>query len=150
MIPILEELWFGNIHPQEQFKSESPQTTELLKLIFQNRDKLTEAFTPQQKELLQKYDDCVNELSAITECAIFADRIAIDEELVRLRSHFGGFDAMLDSDEPVGRRLDFQVQETNREINTIGSKSANAAITARVVDVKCELEKIREQIQNIE
>jgi len=102
------------------------------------------------REMLQDNRIAFDENRILTECAIFADRIAIDEELVRLRSHFGGFDAMLDSDEPVGRRLDFQVQETNREINTIGSKSANAAITAHVVDVKCELEKIREQIQNIE
>ena len=86
----------------------------------------------------------------LTECAIFADKIAIDEELVRLRSHFDGFRSILESDEPVGRRLDFLVQELNREINTIGSKSSNADITRKVVDVKCEIEKIREQIQNIE
>lgn len=86
----------------------------------------------------------------LTECAIFADKIAIDEELVRLRSHFDGFRSILESDEPVGRRLDFLVQELNREINTIGSKSQNSAITRKVVDVKCEIEKIREQIQNVE
>ena len=86
----------------------------------------------------------------LTECAIFADKIAIDEELVRLRSHFDGFRAILESGEPVGRKLDFLVQELNREINTIGSKSSNTDITRRVVDVKCEIEKIREQIQNIE
>ena len=86
----------------------------------------------------------------LTECAIFADKIAIDEELVRLRSHFDGFRSILESGEPVGRRLDFLVQELNREINTIGSKSSNSAITRKVVDVKCEIEKIREQIQNIE
>ena len=86
----------------------------------------------------------------LTECAIFADKIAIDEELVRLRSHFDTFAGILGSGEPVGRKLDFLVQELNREINTIGSKSANTDITRRVVDVKCEIEKIREQIQNIE
>ena len=86
----------------------------------------------------------------LTECAIFADKIAIDEELVRLRSHFDAFGAILSSGEPVGRKLDFLVQELNREINTIGSKSSNTDITRRVVDVKCEIEKIREQIQNIE
>lgn len=86
----------------------------------------------------------------LTECAIFADKIAIDEELVRLRSHFDTFRSILESGEPVGRKLDFLVQELNREINTIGSKSANTDITRRVVDVKCEIEKIREQIQNIE
>ena len=86
----------------------------------------------------------------LTECAIFADRVAIDEELVRLASHFDGFYAILRSEEPVGRRLDFLVQEINRETNTIGSKCQNAEIAALVVDIKCELEKIREQIQNIE
>ena len=86
----------------------------------------------------------------LTECAIFADKIAIDEELVRLRSHFDGFRDILTSSEPVGRKLDFLTQELNREINTIGSKSSNSAITRKVVDVKCEIEKIREQIQNIE
>ena len=86
----------------------------------------------------------------LTECAIFADKIAIDEEIVRLRSHFDAFRSILASDEPVGRRLDFLVQELNREINTIGSKCQNAPAAQTVVAVKCELEKIREQIQNIE
>ena len=86
----------------------------------------------------------------LTECAIFADRVAIDEELVRLGSHFDGFYEILRSEEPVGRRLDFLVQEINRETNTIGSKCQNAEIATFVVDIKCELEKIREQIQNIE
>ncbi len=86
----------------------------------------------------------------LTECAIFADKVAIDEELVRLGSHFDGFYSILDADEPVGRRLDFLVQEINRETNTIGSKCQNAEIAALVVDVKCEIEKIREQVQNLE
>ena len=86
----------------------------------------------------------------LTECALFADKIAIDEELVRLRSHFDVFAEILESDEPAGRRLDFLVQEINRETNTIGSKCQNASIAKLVVDNKCEIEKIREQIQNIE
>ena len=86
----------------------------------------------------------------LTECAIFADKIAIDEELVRLGSHFDGFEEILSADEPAGRRLDFLVQEINRETNTIGSKCQNAAIAKLVVDMKCDIEKIREQIQNIE
>ena len=91
-----------------------------------------------------------DESRILTECAIFADRVAIDEELVRLGSHFDGFTAILDSGEPAGRRLDFLVQEINREANTIGSKCSDAAIARTVVDMKCEIEKIREQIQNIE
>ena len=102
------------------------------------------------REMLSDNRIAFDENRILTECAIFADKIAIDEELVRLRSHFGAFRAIFESSEPVGRRLDFLTQELNREINTIGSKSANSAITRKVVDVKCELEKIREQIQNIE
>lgn len=86
----------------------------------------------------------------LTECAIFADRVAIDEELVRLSSHFDGFFEILSSGEPAGRKLDFLVQEMNRETNTIGSKCQNSSIAKSVVNIKCELEKIREQIQNIE
>lgn len=86
----------------------------------------------------------------LTECAIFADRVAIDEELVRLSSHFDGFYTILASDEPAGRKIDFLVQEINRETNTIGSKCQNSEIAALVVNMKCEIEKIREQIQNIQ
>ena len=102
------------------------------------------------RDMLSDNRIAFDENRILTECAIFADKIAIDEELVRLRSHFDGFCSILESGEPVGRKLDFLVQELNREINTIGSKSSNADITRRVVDVKCEIEKIREQIQNIE
>ena len=86
----------------------------------------------------------------LTECAIMADRLAVDEELVRLGSHFAAFETILAQKDPAGRKLDFLMQEMNRETNTIGSKCQNAAIAAIVVDIKCELEKIREQIQNIE
>ncbi len=86
----------------------------------------------------------------LTECAIWADKIAIDEELVRLRSHFGAFYDIIASSEPSGRKLDFLMQELNRETNTIGSKANNARIARIVVNMKGELEKIREQIQNIE
>ena len=92
----------------------------------------------------------VDENRILTECAIYADKAAIDEELVRLDSHFTAFYSYLASDEPVGRSLDFLLQEMNREINTVGSKCANAGIAKLVVEVKTELEKIREQIQNIE
>ena len=86
----------------------------------------------------------------LTECALAADKLAIDEELVRLDSHFAAFDEIIESDEPVGRKLDFLLQEINRETNTIGSKANNAEIAKLVVEIKAELEKIREQIQNIE
>ena len=86
----------------------------------------------------------------LTECAIWADKIAIDEELVRLRSHFGAFYDICSANEPSGRKLDFLMQELNRETNTIGSKANNAKIARIVVNMKGELEKIREQVQNIE
>lgn len=92
----------------------------------------------------------IDEQRIITEAAVFADKIAVDEETVRLRSHIDQLRAMLASDEPVGRKLDFIVQEMNRETNTIGSKAQNLDITNRVVNIKAEIEKIREQIQNVE
>ena len=91
-----------------------------------------------------------DESRLLTECAIWADKIAIDEELVRLRSHFSALEGMAKIDEPVGRRFDYQLQETNREVNTIGSKCQNAEIARLVVSLKNEIEKLREQIQNIE
>ena len=101
-------------------------------------------------KLLDDHSIQIDEQRILTEVAIFADRAAIDEELVRLNSHFSGLEDILNSPEPAGRRLDFLLQEMNRETNTIGSKANNAAIARLVVDMKCELEKIREQIQNIE
>ncbi len=91
-----------------------------------------------------------DESRLLTECAIFADKIAIDEELVRLRAHFGAFFEIAGTPEPSGRKLDFLMQEMNRETNTIGSKANNARIARIVVNMKGELEKIREQVQNIE
>ncbi len=85
-----------------------------------------------------------------TEVAIFADRAAIDEELVRLSSHIAQLRATAELDEPVGRKLDFLVQELNREVNTIGSKASDAQIAGCVVAAKGEIEKLREQVQNIE
>ena len=91
-----------------------------------------------------------DEQRVLTEAAIFAEKIAVDEETVRLRSHFKQFREMADEQAPVGRKLDFLVQELNREANTIGSKAQDMLITRLVIDIKSEIEKIREQIQNIE
>lgn len=92
----------------------------------------------------------VDEARILTEAAIFADKVAVDEETVRLRSHLDQLRAMLGSKEPIGRKLDFLMQEINRETNTIGSKCSDLEIARVVVDIKAELEKIREQIQNVE
>ncbi len=92
----------------------------------------------------------IDENRLLTECAIWADKIAIDEELVRLRSHFSAFRDICAEATPSGKKLDFLMQELNRETNTIGSKANNAEIARHVVAMKNELEKIREQVQNIE
>ena len=102
------------------------------------------------REILEDARVTPDENRLLTECAIWADKIAIDEELVRLRSHFGAFYDIIAAKEPSGRKLDFLMQELNRETNTIGSKANNARIARIVVNMKGELEKIREQIQNIE
>ena len=86
----------------------------------------------------------------LTEAAIFADKVAVDEETVRLRSHIGQLRELLSRGGPVGRKLDFLIQEFNREANTIGSKCSDLDIARQVVDIKAEIEKIREQVQNIE
>ncbi len=111
-------------------------------------------------EYREKLNDRISELldSNITideerlsnEVAIFADKSSIDEEIVRLKSHINQFKNILDEDDTVGRKLDFLIQEFNREINTIGSKSNDITISKYVVELKAELEKIREQVQNIE
>ena len=95
-------------------------------------------------------DATVDEGRLLTETAIFADKVAVAEETVRLRSHIKQFMELLESDIAVGRKLDFIVQEMNREANTIGSKAQDIEIAHTVVDIKAEIEKIREQIQNIE
>ncbi|PDO11733.1 MAG: YicC family protein [Candidatus Reconcilbacillus cellulovorans] len=100
-------------------------------------------------ELLDGVDD-VAEQRIAAEVAIFADRCDISEELTRLDSHFDQFARLLDESEPVGRKLDFLLQEAFREVNTIGAKASDARIASLVVEMKAELEKMREQIQNIE
>ena len=92
----------------------------------------------------------LEESRILTEAAIFADKVAVDEETVRLRSHLGQLAEMLDSGVPIGRKLDFLIQEFNREANTIGSKCTDLEISRHVVDIKAEIEKIREQVQNVE
>ncbi len=116
----------------------APQTVQ------EHMDKVT----ARMRELLSGAG--VDEQRLLTEAALFADKIAVAEETVRLRSHIDQLRAMMDQSEPIGRKLDFLVQEINREANTIGSKSQDVALARTVVDMKSEIEKIREQIQNIE
>ena len=95
-------------------------------------------------------DTSVEEGRILQEAAIYADKVAVDEEMVRLKSHIAQFRLLLETGSPVGRKLDFLTQEMNREANTTGSKCADSDIARTVIDMKAELEKIREQIQNIE
>lgn len=119
-------------------ESRSPQT------VREYHEKLRQ----RMEELLENTQ--VDEQRLLTEAAIFADKVAVDEETVRLRSHISQLREFLDADEPIGRKLDFLVQEMNRESNTIGSKAQDVEIAKRVIAIKAEVEKIREQVQNIE
>lgn len=121
-----------------QVEERSPQT------VVAYREKLM----VRMKEVLQS--TAIDETRILTEAAIFADKVAVDEETVRLRSHLAQLREMLQSSVPVGRKLDFLIQEVNRESNTIGSKCTDLTIAKWVVDLKAEIEKIREQVQNIE
>ena len=113
-------------------------------LVAEYSQKLKDRMT----ELLGNFQ--IDESRLLTEVGIMADRVCIDEELVRLKSHFIELDKILALSEPVGRKLDFLVQEINRETNTIGSKANDFGIAKHVVEIKSEIEKMREQIQNIE
>ncbi|MBS7359185.1 MAG: YicC family protein [Oscillospiraceae bacterium] len=108
----------------------------------------TEKLLDRMKSVLG--DVQIDESRILTEAAIFADKVAVAEETVRLRSHIDQLHAMFSGDEAIGRRLDFLIQEINREANTIGSKASDIEIARKVIDIKGEIEKIREQIQNIE
>ena len=121
-----------------QVEERSPET------VREYRQKLT----ARMQEVLQS--TAIDEQRILQEAAIYADRIAVDEETVRLRSHVSQLRGMLQSDQPMGRKMDFLIQELNRESNTIGSKCSNLDIARIVVDLKAEVEKIREQVQNIE
>lgn len=141
-------------HLAEDLRQRLEQMTGHLQLI---RDRAPKVEADFRQKLLEKMREALGELGAqpdesrvVLEAALFAERIAITEEIVRLQSHLQQFAKTLSAKEPVGRRLDFLVQEMNREVNTIGSKANDLELTNIVVDMKSEMEKIREQIQNIE
>ena len=121
-----------------QVEARSPET------VAEYRAKLT----ARMQEVLQS--TTIDAQRILTEAAIYADKVAVDEETVRLRSHVAQLRGMLESDEPMGRKMDFLIQEVNRESNTIGSKCNDVAIAQVVVGLKGEVEKMREQVQNIE
>ena len=123
-----------------EIEERSPQT------VAEYEERLLERI----KQTLEDYEVEIDEQRVLTEVAVFSDKIAVAEETVRLRSHFEQLNKFLEYDEPVGRKIDFIIQEMNREANTIGSKVQDAVLAHKVVDIKSEIEKIREQVQNIE
>lgn len=125
-------------HYTSQVEARSPET------VAEYREKLT----ARMQEVLQS--TTIDLQRILTEAAIYADKVAVDEETVRLRSHVAQLRAMLESDEPMGRKMDFLIQEVNRESNTIGSKCNDVPIAQVVVGLKAEVEKMREQVQNVE
>lgn len=124
----------------------------MLEIVKQRSPEIIENYKKRlEMRVKEMLDDCeIDESRILTETAVFADKTDISEEIVRLESHFDEFLRSILSDEPTGRRLDFLIQEINREINTIGSKSCDIDISETVIDLKTETEKVREQIQNIE
>ncbi|MDD6989264.1 YicC/YloC family endoribonuclease [Ruminococcus sp.] len=123
-----------------EIEERSPQT------VAEYEERLLERI----KQTLEDYEVEIDEQRVLTEVAVFSDKVAVAEETVRLRSHFEQLGKFLEYDEPVGRKIDFIIQEMNREANTIGSKVQDAVLAHKVVDIKSEIEKIREQVQNIE
>ena len=121
-----------------QVEKRSPET------VREYREKLT----ARMQEVLQS--TTIDPQRILTEAAIYADKVAVDEETVRLRSHVAQLRTMVESDEPMGRKMDFLIQEVNRESNTIGSKCNDVEIARVVVGLKAEVEKMREQVQNVE
>lgn len=113
-------------------------------------DEYEEKFKKKLLDILGENSIELDENRILTEVAIYASKIAIDEELVRLKSHFKAFDEIFDSEDSQGRKLDFLIQEMNREVNTIGSKANDPLLARIVIEMKSELEKLREQVQNIE
>ena len=121
-----------------KIEKRSPETTDEYRKRLETRI----------REVLE--DRNIDEARIVTEAAIFADKVAVDEETVRLKSHIKEFLNAIKTDKPIGKKLDFIIQEMNRETNTIGSKASDIEICSTVVEIKSEIEKVREQIQNIE
>lgn len=137
---------------KEDISSRAENILNLVSVIEERSPQIVEQYMSKLRTKIEELigDTKVDEQRIITEVAIFGDKVAVAEETVRLRSHFEQFEKMLASNEAVGRKLDFIVQEMNREANTIGSKSQDANTAHIVVEIKSEIEKIREQVQNIE
>ena len=140
---------------QRLYEDVMSRAETILNIVGQIEERSPETVTEYRERLEAKLrevlnDTTIDEQRILTEAAIFADKVAVAEETVRLRSHFDQLKAFLSAEEPSGRKMDFLVQEMNREANTTGAKASDSKIAYMVVDIKAEIEKIREQIQNIE
>lgn len=140
----------------EKMKADVMDRAErILSIVSEIELRSPERFKEYEARLKEKIQELLgsaeyDEQRIITEVAIFGDKVAVDEETVRLRSHFDQLKVLMNGDGEVGRKLDFIIQEMNREANTIGSKANDSDLAHKVVDIKAEIEKIREQIQNLE
>ena len=142
------------IHIQQDLLHRLSQMTNIIEDINSHKDDAVIAYKENLRTKMMDYveglDITANEDRLLQEVAIMADKTDITEEIVRFRSHVVQLTNTLKMDEPIGRKLDFIIQEMNREVNTIGSKAMDITLTDHVVQLKCELEKVREQVQNIE
>ncbi len=137
---------------KKDFEMRLAYINEMLSKAEKRAPIVSQDYRARLEDKVKEYTDSieVDESRLLSEVAIFADRVSIDEEITRLKSHINRFNTIIEETEPVGRKLDFLIQEMNREINTIGSKANDIEISNCVVDMKSELEKMREQVQNIE
>ena len=141
-------------HIEQDLLSRITTLENIIKSIDENKAGAVDAYREHIKGKIQEYlvslEASISEDRFLQEIALLADKTDITEEIVRFRSHVVQLTNTLKMDEPIGRKLDFIIQEMNREVNTIGSKAMDITLTDHVVQLKCELEKIREQVQNIE
>lgn len=156
LVPALESFAAMRAREGERIKADLETRVEYMKTLVDKIEKRSpETVNEYRNRLYDKLCEVldgkeIDEARILTEAAIFADKVAVNEETVRLKSHFAEFYAITASDDPAGRKLDFLIQEINREINTTGSKANDIEIAKIVVELKAEAEKLREQIQNIE
>ena len=142
------------IHIQQDLLQRLSQMTVIIDYINEHKEDAVVAYKEHLRtkinESIENLNITINEDRLLQEIAIMADKTDITEEIVRFRSHVVQLTNTLMKNEPIGRKLDFIIQEMNREVNTIGSKAMDITLTDHVVQLKCELEKVREQVQNIE
>jgi len=156
MFPMIEQFIAMREREGERIEKDLCKRVEYMKTLSAKIDERSPQTVSEYRERLYSKikevleDRAIDEARVLTEVAIFADKVAVNEEIVRLESHFKEFYEIISKNEPAGRKLDFLIQEINREVNTTGSKCNDIDISKLVVELKGEIEKLREQIQNIE